>query len=216
MTRSPFDESWESHEAAEHLILPDGCVDIVARPSGLFMIGPMRTAKRIHTTGEAVQGMRLRPGHVRSWLGTSPQELVDQVVPLQDLRPDLEAHSLATILPHVLRHSRLCPRMQAAIQHIQHNPALSMAALATHLSWSPRHLRRQFKVEVGLAPKQFARIVRLQRLVEAFSTSDSLSDAACMAGYADQAHMNREVLRLTQETPRQLRDTMSETFKTNA
>ena len=58
-----------------------------------------------------------------------------------------------------------------------------------------RHLERQFLDLVGVSPKRFARIVRLQHALQMLEQSDvgakgAMTAAAC--GYADQAHFIRE------------------------
>jgi AraC-like DNA-binding protein len=71
------------------------------------------------------------------------------------------------------------------------------AALARDVGWSGRYLSRRFAVEIGLAPKVAARIVRFdrarRRLQHAVGTGRDLNLAALAAecGYYDQAHLAR-------------------------
>lgn len=69
---------------------------------------------------------------------------------------------------------------------------------------SRRTLERLFQSEVGVAPKSFARIERLSAIADRLRHG-ALSWAALAAelGYADQAHLTREVLELSGYTPRQ-------------
>ncbi len=67
----------------------------------------------------------------------------------------------------------------------------------------PRTLRRRFTAQVGLTPKRFARIQRLQRLVRALDGQTQV-DWAAMAvrhGYADQPHLADEFRELVRVTP---------------
>jgi AraC-like DNA-binding protein len=67
----------------------------------------------------------------------------------------------------------------------------------------PRTLRRRFTAQVGLTPKRFARIQRLQRLVRDLD-GQTLVDWAAMAarhGYADQPHLADEFRQLVGVTP---------------
>jgi len=77
---------------------------------------------------------------------------------------------------------------------------------------------------VGYGPKIFQRVIRLQRLIE-LSASEAraergLAALAHAAGYADQAHMSREVRELTGTAPSLLLTgfgstlAMSDLFKT--
>lgn len=58
---------------------------------------------------------------------------------------------------------------------------------------SYRQLLRRFQREVGLSPKELARIRRIRRAcVEALERSGNWAGIAVEAGYADQSHMGRE------------------------
>jgi AraC-like DNA-binding protein len=70
--------------------------------------------------------------------------------------------------------------------------------LAREAGWSSRRLGTRFQAEVGLGPKQAARVVRfdrarrlLQRRVTAAGQPE-LASLAAACGYYDQAHLARE------------------------
>ncbi len=76
-----------------------------------------------------------------------------------------------------------------------------VASLAAAVGWTPRHLAHRFGTDVGLSPKQAARIVRFDRtrrsLLAAARDADgagspSLAEAAVRFGYYDQPHLDRE------------------------
>jgi AraC-like DNA-binding protein len=71
------------------------------------------------------------------------------------------------------------------------------------LGLSNRHLIKQFRATVGLAPKFYGRIARFQRVIEACRDIDEVPWAAVAAhfGYADQSHLIREFRRLAMVTP---------------
>jgi AraC-like DNA-binding protein len=80
-----------------------------------------------------------------------------------------------------------------------------IAHLASQLGVTSRTLERRFIGAIGLTPKRYARIVRLQRglrLIE--QRSLSLADIAYSCGYADQAHMTREFADLAGRTPTEI------------
>lgn len=65
--------------------------------------------------------------------------------------------------------------------------------LADEVGWSRRHLAARFGEEIGLTPKQVARILRLQRSrSRLLAGASTLAEVAAECGYADQAHMARE------------------------
>src|SRR6266568_2958393 len=67
----------------------------------------------------------------------------------------------------------------------------------------PRTLRRRFTAQVGLTPKRFARVQRLQRLVRDLDGQAQADWAALAArhGYADQPHLADEFRELVGVTP---------------
>jgi AraC-like DNA-binding protein len=69
---------------------------------------------------------------------------------------------------------------------------------------TPRQLRRDFHHWLGLAPADYRRLVRLQRSLGRIAHGMPLADAATAHGYADQAHMTRDVVAWTGLAPSQL------------
>ncbi len=72
--------------------------------------------------------------------------------------------------------------------------------LAAELGWSRRRLSSRFGAELGLTPKQSARVFRFTR-ARALARRHPLPEVALLAGYADQAHLCREWLTLAGRTP---------------
>jgi AraC-like DNA-binding protein len=68
--------------------------------------------------------------------------------------------------------------------------------LAAETGWSERHLRSQFRAEIGLTPKAAARVIRFDRArrrLQARAPGPArLADLAADCGYYDQAHLDRE------------------------
>ncbi|MFP3415889.1 helix-turn-helix domain-containing protein, partial [Bacillus sp. SIMBA_074] len=88
-----------------------------------------------------------------------------------------------------------------------------VSAVAAHVSLSESQLRRRSLHAAGLSPKVLQRTLRFQAflaLAQAGATAtgrrgaDGIASIAVDAGYADQAHLNRECLRLTGLTPSRL------------
>ena len=71
-------------------------------------------------------------------------------------------------------------------------------ALATAVGASRRTLERWFDTELGVSPKQYARIVRFNAVLAAVAEGEraELVDLAVEAGYFDQAHLLLDVRRL--------------------
>ena len=71
-----------------------------------------------------------------------------------------------------------------------------------------RSLERLFKSNVGISPKELAKIVRFQAVLKRLknkSYNETFLDLACELGYHDHAHLTNEIKKLTGLTPSQLR-----------
>ena len=79
--------------------------------------------------------------------------------------------------------------------------------IADASTWGSRHLTRRFHEEVGLAPKAYARLLRLNRAIRlgAAQNAGSLASIAQACGYYDQAHLARECREIAGVSPSALR-----------
>jgi AraC-like DNA-binding protein len=211
----------EEQEASDSvLVLPDGCVDLIWREGELVLAGLDRTARPSPVTaGERILGLRLRPGVAGAVLGMPASEVLDVHVRLEELL-GREASELAERLGEseadeeafgVLERaigSRIAeapdPLVLAATRRLGF-PGSRVDQLAESLGISDRQLRRRFHQAVGYGPKTLDRVLRFRRLVTqagAVATGESdLARVAADLGYADQAHMTRDCLRLSGMTP---------------
>ncbi|MGH7539515.1 MAG: AraC family transcriptional regulator [Gemmatimonadota bacterium] len=78
-----------------------------------------------------------------------------------------------------------------------------VGVVCARLGMSNRHLIKQFRETVGLAPKSYGRIDRFQSVIGACRGKDdvSWSRLAVEYGFADQSHLIREFRRLGMITP---------------
>ncbi|MCR6499752.1 helix-turn-helix domain-containing protein [Shinella sp. CPCC 101442] len=198
-------------------VVPDGCVDLLWSEQGFVIAGPDRTAAfPILAPGTTILGLRFRPGIARHLLRCDLDALAGKVVALDDLRPrgfnSHHEHLLATGSP--MKRLRLLTEIFAKEMHdlpaIRRDAAalerlsasLPAKAIAAELGVTERTLRRISTAEFGYGPKTLARILRLQTLLGRIGEKNSaLADLAAETGFADQAHMNRDVLALTSLTP---------------
>jgi AraC-like DNA-binding protein len=72
------------------------------------------------------------------------------------------------------------------------NGPVPIATLAGEMGWSGRHLTGRFRAELGLGPKQAARLARFDRARRAVRPGVLLADVAAGHGYADQSHLVRD------------------------
>jgi AraC-like DNA-binding protein len=70
---------------------------------------------------------------------------------------------------------------------------LAVAGLSVELGLSERQLRRRCLDLFGYGPKVLDRVLRLERALAAARGGEAFARVAAGAGYADQAHLAREV-----------------------
>ena len=73
--------------------------------------------------------------------------------------------------------------------------------VADRLGVTRQHLARSFRREVGISPKQLARIARMQRAAAALRRGGDLAMLAAEFGYFDQSHLSHELRDLVGLTP---------------
>jgi AraC-like DNA-binding protein len=206
------------------LILPDGCVDLVWRDGRLVVAGPDQHAWLSSVrTGEEIVGIRLRPGVAGAVLDLPASEVLNSRVPLEELlgsgggelaerlseAEDRETRFLLleALVASTIERGAPDPLVLAASRRLGF-PGSRVDELASALGISERQLRRRFHAAVGYGPKTLDRVLRFRRLVsQAQAVSEGQADLARLAaelGYADQAHMTRDSVRLTGLPPARL------------
>lgn len=97
------------------------------------------------------------------------------------------------------------PRIRQAVQAMETLPdSLSVEALARGHCYSPSRFRQLFREQVGMAPKAYFIIRRLNQALQQFSQHASLTELSTQLGYHDQAHFIHECKKITGLSPRQL------------
>ncbi len=214
-------------------VVPDGCLDILWRDGRLFVTGP-DTHVVAAPPGGPIAGLRFRPGRAGAALGISPRDLRDERVPLADLwGTDAERlHEQLSRSPSAVAAARQIAGAVAARTSSPADPApgsdpvaaeavrrieatagrVRLSTLAADLQLGERQLRQRVTMQIGYGPKMFARVVRLHTALRALHhESTELAEIAAATGFADQAHLTREVHGLTGATPGEHR---AEFFKT--
>ncbi|MEV7774382.1 helix-turn-helix transcriptional regulator [Kitasatospora sp. NPDC086791] len=191
-------------------VLPDGCMDLLWTPGRLLVAGPDTRAFR---PGPGLSGpwtgVRFRPGSAPALLGVPAHELRDRRVDLSDLRPGAEVRRLteridadpdpaAALEALALRLAAEAqpedPRIRAVAAALAAGRPVAETAEAVGLG--ARQLHRRSLTAFGYAPKTLARILRMQRALALARSGVPLAETAVRAGYADQAHLARDVREL--------------------
>lgn len=219
---------WAARTAggAPHRVLPDNCVDILWQDSGhaAFAVGMMSAPIWVPSNGPVrTVAVRFRPGAAAMFLGIPLHPLTDTRADLADLwgRDDAERLGDALWQPPLTTTDRL-RLIEAALRRRLADVALRPAAatravavieaaqgairvedVAAALGVSRQHLALQFRQQVGLSPKLFARICRF-RHASATLRAGADRDVAAVAldcGYFDQSHLIRDFRDFAGTTP---------------
>ena len=213
-----IDESWLARPMEGWvLVLPDGCLDVIEHHGKLSVIGPMTSPQWVEIGVDPPRGIRWRPGCVYPWLDTSLDKLRDEVIDADQFAELGQISTLEEVID-LSEHSQGRADIRWVAEALRERPNQKIADLAKTVGISSRQLRRLFSRHIGLSPKEFARIQRVQSLVEKFEsdTETPLGELAFQCGYADQSHMNRDVVEFCQLTPSDLRLVLSDSFKTES
>ncbi len=198
-------------------VMPDGCTDLIWQQGrGAYVAGPDTGPWPDEAPpGNVVIGVRFRPGAGGALLGLPLIALLDQRVDAGDIQPWLARELPADLTPEqaLQRLTVIAARLVQAGEpdklvlraaDLIAGGRSSVAALAPELAVSERQLRRRFDAAVGYGPKTLHRVLRFRRALAQLSAGKpavDLAQVAADAGYADQAHLTREMSRLAGQTP---------------
>jgi AraC-like DNA-binding protein len=98
---------------------------------------------------------------------------------------------LDTMLCGLLRHGHGPAQVGYAFRRLLHG-SVPIADLAAEVGWSGKYLTDRFRAELGLRPKETARVARFDRARRSLRPDRRLADVAAAHGYADQSHLVRD------------------------
>lgn len=177
----------------------------------------LRPGRRVDTIG-----IRFRAGETRGVLPVSMVDARDREIPLASIVGARAAGALVTSLRSARTFAR---RVAAAEQWLSERIAEAPARRATstaavalirdgggqariadvarRVGWTRRRMERAFARDLGIRPKVYARIVRLNAVLATLDDADRAGavDLALDAGYFDQAHLLRDFRLLAGRTP---------------
>lgn len=192
--------------ARVHPVLPDGCMDLLWNEGRLLVAGPDTRAYVPGTAPAQWAGLRFAPGTAPTYLGVPAHELRDRRVDLTDLWPAATVRRLtagvaesphpATALEELaLRRATGTPPPDPLLRHLVAalDTGRPVAATADELGLGARQLHRRSLTAFGYGPKTLARVLRLQRALALARTGVPFAQTAARSGYADQAHLARDV-----------------------
>lgn len=96
-------------------------------------------------------------------------------------------------------------RIGSSLLLLLHNPSVSVNVLADYACLSRKQYERVFREQVGMNPKEYARVVRFQKALWMLQRgSRNYADIAVDCGYSDQSHLIREFKLMSGHTPKSL------------
>jgi AraC-like DNA-binding protein len=213
-----------------HRVLPDGCVDVIVRADRgeAELVGAMTRALVVADEPAEMVAVRFRPGAAAVFAGCALGELTDRNPALSEL----SIPGAGSLAGRVSDARGTEARLAALIGWLRARLAAAGAArrgpdplvahavarlsagsrvdcVADELGVSRQYLARGFRREVGLSPKQLARIARMQRAASVIggrrgrpgAMTGAMARLAVELGYFDQAHLANELRALIDLTP---------------
>jgi AraC-like DNA-binding protein len=204
---------WEQRVSAPgrlQRVVPDACSDIIVSAGGeAILVGPtLNVSLHSMVAGTHLRGVRFRTEALAAAMRHPGANLRDMTLPLSAVLPDRIARRVAEQVwagrfPEALRPSPVDTRVRHAVRRLW-STETDVAAVAGELGVTGRHLRRLLMEHTGIGPKAVQRVGRFQRFLlaaDAACPPSTLADLAADAGYADQAHLAREVRELAGLAP---------------
>lgn len=182
----------------------------------------LRAGRHVRTLG-----IRFRPGATTAVFSLSMLEARDRELPLAGLVGAPEAAALIDPLRQARTDARRLAALEdwltARLRRTAPRRSTARAAVelilrvhgrkriddvARALGWSRRRIERAFARDLGIRPKLFARIVRLNAVLATLDEPERTSavDLALETGYFDQAHLLRDFRMLAGRAPRSRRE----------
>jgi AraC-like DNA-binding protein len=218
-----------AREQDTYSFLPKGSSSlVVVTPSGggpleMHVAGPITAAKhRIFVPAPFFVQFSFQPSAARAVFGVPLHEMVDRIVPIDELWGRAGSELLDALAPLEGRSRALVAALEGSLlrrldrakpaadaEVVRHAAralercagATGVLALAKRLGVGERALRESFREHIGVSPKRYARIARIRRVASRAGTA-GWADLALEHGFYDQAHLNAEFRALLGVTPR--------------
>jgi AraC-like DNA-binding protein len=221
---------WQPPESAReqvHEVAPDANGDLLFEVSETgcraWLYGPVTRRTLIPSRAGCAYGVvHFHPGALPRLVDAHPAELVDSAVELREVG-GVPVDALGERLARASSVGQRWAQVSAALTRAKWPPLDTfdrawrywaaqgdmpgVAELSEALHLSPRTLERAFQERLGMSPRTFRRIQRLQRVLVRLRSEPlgSLTELAVESGYADHAHLTREFRALMGRAPSEFR-----------
>ena len=190
--------------------------------SGAVLVGAHSRFSVIDTEEqEHVLGVIFKPGGTRPFVRVPANEVSNADVPLDFLwdrylaravrervleapDPESKLEAMEHVLAEAWRPAEQHPAVSYALRMFRHRPLVtSVTSVTEAIGISPKRFIERFKMDVGMAPKRYCRVLRFQRAIaraHAGCTVDWVQ-LALDCGFSDQAHLIHEFREFCGLTP---------------
>ena len=196
-------------------IVPDGCISMVFIGEPDAMEGKLCGAtdevkKVVLEPGQTMLCIRFHPGAVSSLLSESASVYTNKSVDIKDCikngsqilsaaSRDMEIQHKALLLSKLIRIRMKEDQSNYLIRYCtdriyEKNGNIKISELGTETGYSERYLGKVFEKHVGISPKMYCEIMRMQNSLKKLVTGskqEPLINLALDSGFFDHAHMNR-------------------------
>ncbi len=169
--------------------------------------------------------IRFRPGAFSFFSDIPVHKIKNRLITLENIFPrdgkDLEEKILAAKNNHIRRKwaekffqkkkiEKNISQISLSIHHIhQSQGVLSIEKLAKQVYMSDSHFRKVFRETVGLSPKQYASVIRINSLMKDWKMCSkplSISELCYKYDYCDPSHLFKDIKKFTGMSPRTIMD----------
>ena len=224
-----------SDEAFSVLTFPIGCPQIIFhRKTPLYIPEINRSQSRLTISGQVNFAAHIQsdgnlemivavfyPHTIGMFIDTPPSAFYNQEISGYDISnrqldetaakifDSQGGHAAIAILENWLL-TRISPtlnhrRISGSIDLLMRDPAISVYGLADTACLSLKQYARIFREQVGMNPKEYARVVRFQKALWMLQRgARNFAGISAECGYADQSHFIREFKAMSGLTPKSL------------
>ena len=205
------DVIWRTHDTSDgtYLAAADACWDMVFIRSSFgnrsLLSGPSSTITPVpYRAGNRNVGIRFRRGSFLPHVPTTTMVDTTESLPM----PTNESFLLAGEewpMPTFETADHLVAELERR-NLLADDPVVMAVLRGDDPGLTPRSVQRHVSQVTGLTANQIRGIVRARTASERLQRGESILDVAHDLGYADQAHLTRELRRMTGFTPARMKD----------
>lgn len=203
--------------------VPDGCIDILfdcdqSNPQAVVCGSTLQARSADFEDCHRYFGVRFAPGVLPDFLDVAAGELVEHRLNLQEIMPHKESifaqivgqtefTDQVALFKNFYRGAaprKLSPlTLETAKIILEQKGDIRIKRLEDLTGYTCRTLQRNFQGDMGMSPKDYARIVRCQYALHNIHHLEktTFSELACDLGFSDQPHFLREFKRFVSTTP---------------